>query len=157
MARFTVDRHVRAPATVTWATLVDWRRHGDWAPLTVVTVTTDHAGGVGAGFVGRTGVGRFAFDDPMIVTGWQPPAGDSPDDRPGRCEVRKQGDVIRGRAWFTVTPLAGGHCRVVWGEDVTVWPHRATRLTAPVFALAGWAGFTATLRAMARDAEKGLS
>lgn len=154
MARFTVTQHVRASAGVTWATLVDWPQHGDWAPLTVVRATTDRPDGVGAGFSARTGAGRFAFDDPMTVTAWQPPGGDAPGDRPGRCEVTKQGDAIRGRAWFTVTPLPGGHSRVVWGEDVTVWPHRATRLTAPVFELVGWVGFKATLRAMARAAEK---
>ena len=153
MARFTVTQLVMAPATVTWATLVDWRRHGAWAPLTTVEVTTDRPDGIGAGFVARTGAGRLAFDDPMTVTGWRPPAGDAPGDEPGRCDVEKQGSVIRGRAWFSVTPLRGGHCRVVWGEDVTVWPHRGTRLTAPAFSLAGWVGFKATLRAMAREAE----
>jgi hypothetical protein len=154
VARFIVTQHVRAPASVTWATLVDWRRHGDWAPLTAVRLTTDEPGGIGAGFAAKTGLGPFAFDDPMTVTGWQPPDGDAPGDRPGHCEVTKQGDAIRGRAWFTVSPLPGGHCRVVWGEDVTVWPHRATRLTDPVFALVGWVGFKATLRAMARAAQQ---
>ena len=153
MARFTVSQHVRAPGTVTWATLVDWPRHGAWAPLTAVEVTTEQPGGVGAGFVARTGIGRLGFDDPMSVTVWQPPGGDAPGDEPGRCAVRKHGDVVRGRAWFVVLPLPGGCSRVIWGEEVTVWPHRADRLTAPVFALAGWTGFKATLRAMAREAE----
>lgn len=152
MARFLVNQHVAAPSTVTWSILTDWPRHAGWVPLTSVSVTTGRAAGVGAGFLARTGIGRFAFDDPMTVATWQPPGGDMPGDRPGRCDVTKHGSFIRGRAWFTVTPLPGGHSRVVWGEDVTVWPHRLARFTAPVFTLVGWVGFKGTLRAMAREA-----
>lgn len=151
MPRLTVTQHVRAPAEVTWSTLTDWPRHGHWVPFTTVRVTTGRPGGVGAGFSARTGIGRFAFDDPMTVVVWEPPDGD----RPGRCEVRKQGDAVRGRAWFTVSPRPGGHSRVLWGEEVTVWPHRWTRLTAPVVELAGWAAFKSTLMLMAREAERG--
>ncbi|GAA1615496.1 SRPBCC family protein [Actinoplanes couchii] len=148
MPRFTVSQTVRAPATVTWATLVDWPRHGDWAPFTSVAVTGDRA------FTARTGIGRLAFDDPMTVTGWQPPSGDTPGDSAGRCEVTKHGHVIRGYAWFTVTPLPGNRSRVLWGEDVTVWPHRLTRLTAPAFEAIGWLGFKTVLRSMAEAAAR---
>ena len=119
MARFTAVRDVRAPAPAVWDALVDWPRHGDWVPLTVVRILTVRPGGVGARFVGRTGAGPLAFDDPMEVTAWQPPEGD----RPGRCDVVKQGRVIGGSAWFSVAPLAAGRCRVAWHEDVTVTPH----------------------------------
>lgn len=155
MARFTVSQHVQAPATAVWETMVDWRRHGDWAPLTVVRVTTPRADGVGAGFVARTGAGPVAFDDPMTVELWRPPGGDAPDDTPGRCEVAKHGRVVLGRAGFSVVPLAGGRCRVDWDEDVTVAPHRVTRLAGPLLSLVGRVGFGATLRAMAREVERG--
>ena len=154
MARFTVTQQVRAPATAVWAAMVDWRRHGDWAPLTVVRVTTARPEGVGAEFVARTGIGPLAFDDPMTVELWQPPGGDVPDDRPGRCEVAKRGRVVLGRAGFSVVPLHAGRCRVDWDEDVTVTPHRVTRLAGPLLSLAGRIGFGATLRAMARDVEQ---
>jgi len=156
MIRFAVSQQVRAPATAAWAVLVDWRRHGDWAPLTVVRVTTPRPDGVGAGFVARTGIGPLAFDDPMTVESWQPPGGDAPDDQPGRCEVVKRGRVILGRAWFVVVPLADGRCRVDWHEEVTVRPHSVTRFAGPLLSLAGRVGFAATLRAMARDAEKSI-
>jgi hypothetical protein len=154
MARFTVSQDVHAPAGSTWTALVDWRRHGDWAPLTVVRVTTSRPDGVGAGFVARTGIGPLAFDDPMTVEFWQPPGGDAPGDRPGRCEVAKHGRLVLGRASFSVEPLPGGHCRVIWDEDVTVRPHRVTRYAGPLLSLAGRVGFGATLRAMAREVEK---
>jgi hypothetical protein len=154
VAQFAVSQEVRAPAGLVWDAMVDWPRHGDWAPLTVVRVTTSLAGGVGAEFVARTGVGLLAFDDPMTVELWQPPGGNAPDDGPGRCEVIKRGRVVLGQAGFSVIPLAGGRCRVDWDEDVTVRPHRVTRFAGPLLSLAGRVGFGATLRAMARDVEQ---
>lgn len=153
MARFTVVQEFSAPATDVWDTLVDWPRHGDWVPLTVVRVRTDRADGVGAEFVGRTRLGPFGFDDPMRVVGWEPPAGDAPGDRAGRCEVVKLGRVLHGRAWFSVTPLPGGRSRVVWFEDVTMIPHALTRHAGPLLSVPGRLAFAATLRAAARDVE----
>jgi hypothetical protein len=154
MARFDVSLDVRAPASRVWAELVDWNNHADWAPLTKVRITSARPDGVGASFVARTGIGPLAFDDPMTVVHWQPPAGDGPDDGPGRCDVQKSGRVVHGKAWFVVTPLAGGRSRVVWSEDITVSPHRLTRLTGPVLAVAGKVGFGQVLRALARKVER---
>jgi hypothetical protein len=154
MARFTVSLDVQAPASQVWAELVDWRKHGDWAPLTSVRITTDHADGVGAGFVARTGIGPLGFDDPMTVVRWQPPVGDEPGDPPGLCEVEKHGRVIHGKAWFDVIALPGGRTRVFWHEDVTVTPRRVTRYAGPLLSLIGKVGFGRTLRAMARAVER---
>ncbi|XVV10098.1 SRPBCC family protein [Actinoplanes sp. CA-131856] len=153
MAEFMVVQEVRGPATVVWKTLVDWPRHGDWAPLTAVRTLPGPAEGKGATFVARTGVGPLAFDDPMTVVAWQSPSGDEAGDRLGRCEVVKSGRVVHGRAWFSVTPLPGRRCRVVWYEDVTVSPRKITRFAGPLLSLAGRLGFAATLRALARDVE----
>jgi polyketide cyclase/dehydrase/lipid transport protein len=156
MARFSVSLDVRAPASRVWAELVDWPKHGDWAPLTSVRVTSVRPGGVGAAFVGRTGIGPLAFDDPMTVELWRPPAGDQAGDGAGRCEVRKHGRVIHGTAWFEVVPLAAGRSRVDWHEDVTVSPVRLTRFAGPLLSAAGTIGFRRTLRAMARAAERSV-
>jgi Polyketide cyclase / dehydrase and lipid transport len=155
MTRLTVTRDVRATATATWTMLVDWPRHGRWVPLTVVRVESDRPDGVGARFVGRTGVGPLAFDDPMTVVTWEPPGGDDPGDRPGRCEITKHGRLVHGSAAFSVTPLPGRRCRVEWIEDVTVPPRQLARLTGPLVSLIGRAGFAATLRGLARDVEAG--
>lgn len=154
MARFTVVQDVRAPAGAVWAALVDWPRHGDWAPLTSVRVVSPRPDGVGATFVARTGIGPLAFDDPMTVVAWLPPRGDSPGDGFGRCDVVKSGRVVHGRAWFTVAPLADRRSRVIWDEDVTVSPRRVTRYAGPLLSIAGHLGFAATLRAFARDVER---
>src|SRR3954447_24794186 len=123
MARFTAVHDVPAPPTRTWKLLTDWPSHGRWIPLTTLTVLTASPAGVGARFVGRTGVGPLAFDDPMEVVEWREPApGVS-----GYCRLEKQGRVVLGRAWFEVTEHAGG-CRVAWTEDIEIAPVALTRV-----------------------------
>ncbi|GAA0796555.1 SRPBCC family protein [Spirilliplanes yamanashiensis] len=148
--RFTATVEAAAPAARVWDTLVDWPRHGDWVPLTKVRVTSERPDGVGAVFVTRTGVGPLAFDDPMRVTEWQPPT----DTAPGRCAVLKLGRLIHGTAWFEVIPQGPDRTQIRWHEDVTVTPHRITRLLSPVLAVAGRAAFTATLKKIAKAAER---
>ena len=159
MVAIRTNRVVRAPAGAAWAALVDWPAHGRWVPLTRVHVLTATGDGVGARFVGRTGIGPLAFDDPMEVVEWvtPPEPGPSAGERGGRaggyrCTVVKQGRVVLGRAWFTVVPVPGG-CRVTWAEDVEVAPVRLTRLLTPLIAAAGRAGFARMLAAMAAEVE----
>ncbi len=149
MSTFTVRRDVAAPAPVVWSTLVHWPNHGRWVPLTRVWVTTASAQGVGAGFVGRTGVGRLAFDDPMTVTAWRPPT----DAEPGLCEIHKTGRVVLGDAWFTVTPTSPEGCEVTWSETVEVAGVRRLPLSGPVSAFAGGLAFGYVLRRLAAEAE----
>ena len=62
MPRFTVSRDVRATATDTWTTLVDWPRHGDWVPLTVMFLLTGSLAMMNDGL-------RDAFDPSSSSTG----------------------------------------------------------------------------------------
>lgn len=150
MVRFTASAEVAAPASRVWAALVRWEDHGRWIPLTRVTVLTPSGTGVGARFVGRTGVGPVGFDDPMEITRWEPPE----DARPGRCEVVKQGRVVTGSAAFGVVPLPGERSLVEWTEDVEVTPSVLTRPLAPLWrAPARWS-VALVLRRMARDVER---
>jgi hypothetical protein len=126
VALFEVNRHSAHPAAQAWALLTDWRRHGDFIPLTQVTMTGSGDGGpgtgqgVGATFVARTSLGPFHFDDPMEVTYWQPPG-----DGPGVCRLVKTGRVVTGWAVLTVTPSSTG-CSISWSEDAAV------RFTGPL-------------------------
>ena len=43
-----------------FARITDWERHGDVVPFTTMRLTD-------TGFVARTAMGRFGFDDPMEV------------------------------------------------------------------------------------------
>lgn len=150
MGTFTVRRVVAAPAADVWSALVDWPSHGRWVPLTKVTTTSPSPAGVGARFVGRSGLGRLGFDDPMVVTAWQPPEGAEP----GRCEIHKTGRVVLGDAWFTVTPLDQGRCEVGWSETIEIAGLRRVPLAAKVNDLVGRLTFAAVVRAMATEVER---
>jgi Polyketide cyclase / dehydrase and lipid transport len=150
VARFTATVDVGAPAARTWAALVDWPAHARWVPLTAIRVLTPSAAGVGARFVGRTGLGPIGFDDPMEVTEWQPPS----DHRPGRCSVVKQGRIVLGSAWFEVAPMPAGRSRVTWTEEIELAPAALTRPFAALVAAVGRIAFTRTLRAMAAEVER---
>jgi hypothetical protein len=151
---FDATVEVAAPTSLVWDRLVDWPAHSRWVPLTRVRVLTPLATGVGARFVGRSslavvGLDRVGFDDPMEVVLWEPPA----EGRPGRCEVRKLGRLVRGSAGFVVAPLAGGRTRVTWHEDLVIAPAPVTRLLAPLVALVGRLSFERVLTAMGRELE----
>lgn len=138
-----VEGSVAVPAAPerVWAALTDWPDHSAWIPLTRVRTVTERPDGVGAGFVGRTGIGRLAFDDPMVVTGWDPPR---------RAVVRKTGRVVRGAAEFRVEPAPGG-ARVTLVEDVTLPLDPLSRRAAPLAAL----GVRLVLRRFARHVARG--
>lgn len=146
----TVD--VDAPTTRTWSALVDWPAHGAWTPLTTVRVISDRPDGLGARFVGRTGVGPVAFDDPMEIVEWSPPQGE----QPGRCAVRKRGRVVLGSARFEVHPLGPRRSLVVWREDVDLPPVWLTRPLGPLVSLAGRVVLRRVLRRFARHVEAGF-
>jgi hypothetical protein len=146
VARFTAVVDTSASPARTWKVLTDWPSHGRWTPLTRVRVLTPVASGIGARFVGRTGLGPLAFDDPMEVVEWREPASGVP----GHCRVVKQGRVILGEAWFEVAERPGGS-RVTWTEDIEVAPVRLTRPFVALVALAGRVAFTRSLRVMARE------
>jgi hypothetical protein len=150
MTEVSVVTEVPAPVDVVWARLTDWPAHGRWVPLTRVRVLTPRPDGVGARFVGRTGIGPLGFDDPMEITAWEPPAGGGP----GRCAVVKQGRLLTGTADFEVAPVPGGS-RVRWTEDIEVTPARLTRPLAPVTRLVTKVLFARMLSRMARELRTG--
>jgi uncharacterized protein YndB with AHSA1/START domain len=147
VARFTAVVEVPASPERTWKAVTDWPSHGRWTPLTTVRVVTPSARGVGARFVGRTGVGPLGFDDPMQVVEWREPAGGAP----GRCRVVKQGRVVLGEAWFEVAPRPPAGSTITWTEDVQIVPVRLTRPFGWLVAVVGRVAFTRSLRAMARE------
>ena len=142
MARFVARLDAPVPAGRVWDRLVDWPAHGQGVPLTTVRVLTPSGAGVGARFVGRTGIGPLGFDDPMEVVEWRPPT----DAVPGFCRVEKLGRIVLGGAWFEVAPTGPGSCRVTWTEDIEIVPVRLTRPLAPLVAVVGRLAFTRVLR-----------
>lgn len=105
MSQLAASVEVGVAAQRLWDAVVDWDAQSEWMLLT--TVRGGH--GEGAVVEGRTGVGRFRFADPMVVTLWDPPR---------RCVVRHTGRAIRGTAAFEVEPLGERRSRFVWTEWV---------------------------------------
>jgi uncharacterized protein YndB with AHSA1/START domain len=149
MARFTASIDVAAPVERVWARITDWPAHGRWIPLTTVRVTSARPDGLGAGFVGRSGLGPLGFDDPMEVVEWTPPV----DGAPGYVRVQKRGRVVLGWAGFEVAPGPAGGSRVRWTEDVQVAPVRLTRPFGRLIEVGGRFGFDRALKAMAAEIE----
>jgi hypothetical protein len=108
-------------------------------------------GGVGTVFVGRTGIGPFAFDDPMVVTEFASPK----DGKPGTCFIRKTGRLIKGYAGFTVTPLTSSTCLVEWFEDIEVAPVAVTRWFEPVLQWLAKKAFMSVLVKVSKDIRLG--
>jgi hypothetical protein len=150
MASITASIDVAAPVDRVWERITDWPAHGRWTPLTTVTVTSDQPAGVGASFVGRSGLGPIGFDDPMEIVEWVPPV----DGRAGYCRVRKHGRVVLGWADFEVRGGPGGASTVRWTEEVRIAPVRLTRPVDRLIAVVGRFGLYRVLRAMAAEVEK---
>jgi carbon monoxide dehydrogenase subunit G len=103
VALFEIVREVHLPPEESWRRLTDWEQHARHVPLTRI-IRTD------GGFIARTGVWRFRFDDPMAIVDWREPV---------FCRLEKRGRVVTGWAEVTVEPQPAGS-RVTWREDLHV-------------------------------------
>ena len=106
-----VERGVELPVppAEAWSVLTDWERQADWMlDADRVDVRSARRQGVGVRLVVRTRVlGVFAFDEPIEVVAWEPPA---------RLEIR-HGSVVVGIGVWTLDATEGGTA-FGWSEDV---------------------------------------
>ena len=127
-ALLRADATVGAPAERLWERLVDWPTQGEWIPLTRVRTVAGSGRGVGGRIEAWTGIGPIGFDDPMVITRWEPP--DS-------CEVLHTGRLVRGEAGFDVVAIDSDRSRVAWWESLELPLGRAGglgwRLTRPLW------------------------
>lgn len=109
-AHFTVELPAACPPDQALRRLLDLRAHDRLIPLTRVNpaVSAEELT-VGSRFVGRTGVGRFGFDDHMRIEalGFEPAA----------ATIVKRGRVIRGVVHASAEPSATGSV-VRWEQSV---------------------------------------
>ncbi|MET0468675.1 MAG: SRPBCC family protein [Aeromicrobium sp.] len=103
MALIEIVREVALTPVEAWARVTDWRRHGEFVPLTTIALTPH-------GFDAFTGIGRVGFHDPMDVVEWR---------EPSFCRLEKRGRLVRGWAELEVEPHGTGS-RVTWREDIQV-------------------------------------
>ena len=146
MPEVRVSIDVAAPAEVTWARVMSWEQQGEWIPATRVRVTHGRGDTVGDRVVARTALWFLGFDDPMEITGWDPPR---------RCDVRHLGRVVRGTGTFEVVPAGADRSRFLWLEQLDLPLGRlgeaGFRVIRPVVERA----IRVALRRMARTVERG--
>jgi uncharacterized protein YndB with AHSA1/START domain len=106
LSRVAVHAEVEsgAPAERVFAVLTDWPRHAEWMPFT----RAEGGHEVGATVEGWTGIGPVGFLDTMVITEWV---------QGQRVTVEHTGKLVRGDAWFEVTPVGDG-CTILWVERV---------------------------------------
>ncbi|HYJ69348.1 MAG TPA: SRPBCC family protein [Nocardioidaceae bacterium] len=127
-ALLRVDATVDVPAERLWERLVDWPAQGEWVPLTRVRTVGGSGRGIGGRLEAWTGIGPIGFDDPMVITRWEPPYS---------CEVLHTGQLVRGEAGFDVVAIGPSRSRVAWWESLELPLGRVGglgwRLTAPLW------------------------
>lgn len=138
---FTVTETSPEPMQLVWERVSDLVGHAAGVPL---TTTTSDAGDptVGWRFTPRTALGPLGFDDPMVVTVWDPPR---------RLRVEKRGRVLAGWADISLTSLPQGGTRVTWQEEVVPAHTGIARRTRPVFDAVGAVIFRRALTRMLHD------
>jgi hypothetical protein len=144
MAPFVVSHDTALPPERAWERIVDWPRHARYVPFTSIEVRPPESNALGTVFNARTGFGRFAFDDPMEIVEWQPPAYGAA----GHCRLEKRGTVMLGWAELTVETRGTGS-RATWREEAR--PTRLPRFADRASEAAGRLLFGRVLRHLLDD------
>jgi hypothetical protein len=101
--------HVRAPAEVIWAILVDWERNHQWMlEASRFRVTSEHREGVGVEVRAHVRIGGITTVDSVRVSRWEPPY---------VLGIDHLG-WVKGRAVIECIPTGQG-TRVEWLEELT--------------------------------------
>lgn len=149
MSEFVVRvETVRQPLEA-WERLWDLDRHTVVIPLTTVALDPPATRlGAGAGFTGRTAVGRVGFDDTMRVVQWRPPTAAEG----GEAVVEKTSRLLGGRIEVSVAPLrpagpAGAGSQVTWRQTVKLpWLPSSLSVLERIAALVAGPGYRHVLR-----------
>ncbi|MFC7487656.1 hypothetical protein ACOCJ7_16055 [Knoellia sp. CPCC 206453] len=122
---FILTRDSELTPAELWLRASALAEHTATVPLTT-TIADPGSPTVGWGFVVRTALGPFHFDDSMVVETWEPPR---------QWRIRKTGR-LSGWAELVVTPYAAGS-RVTWTEELWLGSGGVRRLTSAMGDLLG--------------------
>ena len=64
---------IKASQAEVFKKVVDWESQGDWMLGTKVSRTKNNGQGLGGEIVAWTGIWKFGFNDPMVITQWIEP------------------------------------------------------------------------------------
>lgn len=158
---FELAINFACPASTLWNELIDWKRHGDWVPLTRVVVSEADSNLFVArsGFapfqaapdparaVNRFDLGFLFFDDRMRVTEMRQYSDAAVN---GHCEIEKLGSFVGGEASFTVSRVSKSSSRLVWRERLIVRPYWLSRALRPLLEWLGRQAFTMAFKRLER-------
>lgn len=145
LRRFEISLGAPCPPSEAWARVLDLRAHDRLVPFTRITEGMVSAAELRPGhrFVACTMVGRYGFDDVMVVESVEPPSGV----RPGHARIVKGGKLVRGAIELTVSAHDGG-AAVRWQQDFGVGRLGGPLLAAAV--LGARLGYRTVLRRLLR-------
>lgn len=148
MIHVEVTVQVNAPQQLVWEEITNWERHSEWIPFTKVTIL-DHGKDdkVGTKFVGRTGIGKLAFDDIMTVDRCVSPEESGED---GKCWITKSSPHLHGNAYFHVIETSETTSKIVWVENVSLPSESLTRQFSSILSAFGNIAFSYSLRKFAK-------
>jgi hypothetical protein len=101
---------IDAPLHTIFDIVTDWNKQSHWVLLTKVKATSTNSKKVGGTLEAFTGIGRFGFNDTMIITAWNYGT---------KCEVAHTGNIVKGRGVFE-TSKKGTSTQFTWTEYVEV-------------------------------------
>lgn len=154
MSEFVVRLETVRQPLEAWERLWDLDRHTVVIPLTTVALDPPATTlGAGAGFTGRTAVGRVGFDDTMRVVQWRPPTAAEG----GVAVVEKTSRLLGGRIEVSVAPRrpvgaapAGpgdAGSQVTWRQSVKLpWLPSSLSVLERIAALGAGPGYRHVLR-----------
>jgi hypothetical protein len=144
MPELALSVDIDAPPEVVFDAVTDWDEQQVWMTGTAVRVTDGDGRSRGSRLVARTALGPVGFDDPMEITGWDPPR---------RVQVHHLGRFVRGDGAFEVEALPDGRSRFHWVEWLDLPLGRVGQLGFPLAKPLLATGLRPSLRAFARFAE----
>ena len=87
---------IKASQAEVFKKVVDWESQGDWMLGTKVSRTKNNGQGLGGEIVAWTGIWKFGFNDPMVITQWI---------EPKIIDVKHLGKVVKGTGSMVVEKI----------------------------------------------------
>jgi hypothetical protein len=100
---------IKASQAEVFNKVVDWESQGDWMLGTKVSRTKNNGQGVGGEIIAWTGIWKFGFNDPMVITQWV---------EPKIVDVKHLGKVVKGTGSMVVEKIDDKNSKFIWSETI---------------------------------------
>jgi hypothetical protein len=100
---------IKASQEEVFKKVVDWESQGDWMLGTKVSRTKNNGQGLGGEIVAWTGIWKFGFNDPMVITQWI---------EPKIVDVKHLGKVVKGTGSMVVEKIDEKNSKFIWSETI---------------------------------------